>query len=75
MATNSDQDGFKVPSLPISRTKPLQDSGQNEAEQQEAEKPPKLDETVTTRTEDKISDTQNTEQAKPAGEGNKILVL
>lgn len=75
MTTTNDPDGFKVPSLPISRAKPLEDSGQNEAKQQEAEQPSKLDETVRTRTDDKPSETQNTEQAKPAGEGNNKLVL
>ena len=70
MSTSSDQDGFKVPSLPISRAKPLEDNEKNETPQQEAEQASKLDDTVTTHTEDKLSEAENTEQAKPPSEGN-----
>ena len=70
MSTSSDQDGFKVPSLPISRAKPLEDNEKNETPQQEVEQASKLDDTVTTHTEDKRSETENTEQAKPPSEGD-----
>ena len=70
MSTSSDQDGFKVPSLPISKAKPLEGNEKNETPQQEAEQASKLDDTVTTHTEDKLSETENTEQAKPPSEGN-----
>ena len=69
MSTGSDQDGFKVPSLPISKAKPLEDIKKNETPQQEAEQASKLDDTVTTHTEDKLSEIEN-EQAKPPSEGN-----
>ena len=75
MSTSSDQDGFKVPSLPISKAKPLEGNEKNETPQQEAEQASKLDDTVTTHTEDKHSETENTEQAKLPSEGNLSFVV
>lgn len=77
MSTSSDQDGFKVPSLPISRAKPHEDGGQDETKKQTAEQLSKLEDSVTAeataQTEDKLSETQNTGQTKASTEGSVIV--
>lgn len=75
---SSDQEGFKVPSLPISRTKPNVDSGGDETTQQTTQSEPSLtpDDTVTTQeTKDatKDNDSEITEQVKSTSEGKNCI--
>ena len=75
---SSDQDGFKVPSLPISRVKPHEEGRHDDTVQQgteqETEHSSKLDDPVTTPTEDTLSKSSNVEQAKSTNEGEIIIL-
>ena len=67
---SSDQDGFKVPILPISRAKPHEGGGGDETVRQETEQDTeqssKLD---STQSEDSLTSSK-VEQAKSANEGD-----
>ena len=72
---SSDQDGFKIPAVPISRAKPHEEGGHDDTVQHETdhdtEQSSVLDDPVTTQTEDTVSSkSSKVEQARSANEGD-----
>ena len=70
---SSDQDVFKVPSLPISRAKSEGETVKNEAVQQEVEKTSEF--VTTTQTEETDKAEQPNDEAKPKNEGDIMICV
>jgi len=74
---SSDQEGFKVPSLPIGRVKHNTNGGRDESAQHEAEQSSELNDTTTSHSEKQAenSETQKAEQQKPTSKGKQCVCI